>query len=120
MPFPSPDEVPAELTAFLAPLPQDPVLKELTHSPATAKPFIVLGTVMYTRLSLPPRLRELAILTVASACGSDYVFAQHEPMAEVNGVTAEERPEIRRPSPEREIEVHGAGVLEKIKSVKID
>jgi AhpD family alkylhydroperoxidase len=50
---------------------------------------------MYTSLSLPPRTRELAILTVASACECDYVFAQHEPLSELAGVTEVERTAIR-------------------------
>jgi hypothetical protein len=46
IPFPDQSEVPAELTAFLAQLPQDAGLRVLTHSTATAKPFVVLGATM--------------------------------------------------------------------------
>jgi alkylhydroperoxidase family enzyme len=95
IPFPDQSEVPAELTAFLAQLPQDAVLGVLAHATATAKPFVVLGATMYTSLSLPPRARELAILTVASLCECDYVFAQHEPISELAGVTEDERTAIR-------------------------
>ena len=57
------------------------------HSPLIAAGFIKLGNLLLNRAELPSRLRELAILRIASLLGSEYEWTQHVPIAREAGVT---------------------------------
>jgi alkylhydroperoxidase family enzyme len=83
---PDPAAIPEEVRAFLASLPPDPMVKMLSHSAGTVKPFIQLAKAQFTALELPARLRELVILTVAEYTASTFVAAQHAPIALAAGV----------------------------------
>jgi len=61
--------------------------RAMGHSKATLLPFIKLGNSLLTNAKLEGKLRELAILRVATILGSRYEWQQHEPLARELGVT---------------------------------
>jgi alkylhydroperoxidase family enzyme len=92
---PDPASIPEEVRAFLASLPPDPMVKMLSYSAGTVKPFVELAKAQFTALELPARSRELVILTVAEYTASTFVAAQHDPIALAAGVGARTRQLIR-------------------------
>ncbi|MFF3440139.1 carboxymuconolactone decarboxylase family protein [Streptosporangium sp. NPDC002721] len=92
---PDPKTIPDDVRDFLAFLPPDPLVKMLTHSTGTVKPFIQLAQAQFGSLELPARARELVILTVAEYAGCEFVAAQHRPMSEAAGVDGRTRELIR-------------------------
>jgi hypothetical protein len=65
LPDPDPASIPDNVREFLASLPPDPMVKMLSYSAGTVKPFVQLARAQFTALELPARSRELVILTVA-------------------------------------------------------
>jgi len=61
--------------------------KVAAHSPKVFLNLIRLGNSVIRRTELPPRLREMVILRVATLTGSEYEWAQHAPLALQVGVT---------------------------------
>jgi alkylhydroperoxidase family enzyme len=92
---PDPASIPEDVREFLASLPPDPMVKMLSHSAGTVKPFVQLAKAQFTALELPARSRELVILTVAEYTASTFVAAQHDPMALAAGVGERTRQLIR-------------------------
>jgi alkylhydroperoxidase family enzyme len=76
-------------------LPPDPMVKMLSYSAGTVKPFVQLARAQFTSLELPARSRELVILTVAEYTASTFVAAQHDPIALAAGVGERTRQLIR-------------------------
>jgi alkylhydroperoxidase family enzyme len=67
------------------------IFKVMAHNPAILRDWLRLATPLLTGgLSLSPRLREIAILRVAQASGSDYEFAHHIRIAQQAGLTEQE------------------------------
>jgi hypothetical protein len=85
---PDPAGIPEDVREFLAGFPPDPMVKMLTHSVATVKPFILLARTQFTSLDLSARAREPAILTVAVSADCEFEFAQHVPISEAAGSTS--------------------------------
>jgi alkylhydroperoxidase family enzyme len=92
---PDPASIPEEIREFLTSLPPDPMVKMMSHSAGTVKPFVELAKAQFTSLELPARSRELVILTVAEYTGSRFVAAQHDPIALAAGVEERTRQLIR-------------------------
>lgn len=63
------------------------VVKLLGHSGPATQAMGALLDVYFGRLSLTPRIREIAYLTVARANGCSYCQGQHVPMAKAAGLT---------------------------------
>jgi len=61
--------------------------KVAAHSPKVFLNLIRLGNSVIGRMELPPRLREIVILRVATLTGSEYEWAQHAPLALQVGVS---------------------------------
>jgi len=61
--------------------------KAVANSPGLLLNFIRLGNSIIGRTELPPRLREIVILRVATLTGSEYEWAQHAPVARQAGVS---------------------------------
>lgn len=83
IPYPEHDahvvsRLPAPLNAF----------RMLSHAEPLTGPAIDLGLAILSQTELPPRLRELAIMAVASWTGCDYETVQHTPIALDCGITA--------------------------------
>jgi len=92
---PDPASIPEEVREFLASLPPDPMVRMMSYSAGTVKPFIQLAKAQFTALELPARSRELVILTVAEYTASTFVAAQHDPIALAAGVGERTRQLIR-------------------------
>ncbi|MEU5844893.1 carboxymuconolactone decarboxylase family protein [Saccharopolyspora shandongensis] len=92
---PDPESFPDDVREFLTSLPPDPMVKMLSHSAGTVKPFVQLAKAQFTSLELPARSRELVILTVAEYTHSMFVAAQHYPMSQAVGVDERTRQLIR-------------------------
>lgn len=92
---PDPDSLPDDVREFLTALPPDPMVKMLSHSAGTVKPFVQLAKAQFTSLALPARSRELVILTVAEYTDSVFVAAQHDPLSQAAGVDERTRQLIR-------------------------
>ena len=64
--------------------------KTLAHSPRVARYFMRMGNAILYKGSVPPNLRELAILRVGNICQATYEFTQHVPIALRTGVKQEQ------------------------------
>jgi alkylhydroperoxidase family enzyme len=95
LPDPDPASIPEDVREFLTSLPPDPMVKMLSCSAGTVKPFVQLAKAQLTSLELPARSRELVILTVAEYTASAFVAAQHDPIALAAGVGERTRQLIR-------------------------
>lgn len=92
---PDPAAFPDDVRELLDSLPPDPMVKMLSHSVGTVKPFIELARAQFTALQLPARSRELVILAVAEYTDSTFVAAQHSPISQTAGVDESIRQLIR-------------------------
>ena len=63
------------------------VFQAMLNSPDISRPLSELGEYIRYRSPLDPAVREIAILATARECGSEYEWAQHEPVAREAGVT---------------------------------
>ena len=66
------------------------VFKAMAHSPELMRSWWDVMTLLFTRLSLSPRLRELAILRLFQLTRCEYGFAHHVRIGRRAGITAEE------------------------------
>lgn len=65
-------------------------LSTLAHHPALAKAFLRFNIHLLTSSTLPPRIRELAILRVAHRRNCAYEWSHHVSMAKAEGITEDE------------------------------
>lgn len=88
LPYVDPATAPAEVRDLLARLPVSPnVFRMMAHAETNFRPLVQLGTAILGRQQLSARLRELAILHVATLSRARYEWVQHVPIAEAVGVT---------------------------------
>jgi len=81
IPYPTDDELDEGAREILAALPPLNVARMFAGAPAALGPLTDLGQAILLRSELDPRLREIAILSVARATGSAYERAQHEALS---------------------------------------
>ena len=81
IPYPGDEELDDEARELLAKLPPLNVMRMFAGAPASMRPLVELGSSILLHSELDPRLRELAILAVAHATGSEYERFQHEALA---------------------------------------
>lgn len=62
----------------------------LNHAPPLTDPAVRLGRAILASTALSPRLREMAVLTVAARTGCRYERSQHTPVARAVGVTGDQ------------------------------
>jgi 4-carboxymuconolactone decarboxylase len=67
----------------------------MLYAPAVGHALQELGAAIRFRTKLTPRIREMAILVVAQAAGSDYEQASHEPIGRDAGLTESELDALR-------------------------
>ncbi len=72
------------------------VFKVMAHCPRICKEFLRLGNVILFHGSLPPKLRELAILRVGDLAEAAYEWAQHVPLGLGAGLTNEQIKALHR------------------------
>jgi alkylhydroperoxidase family enzyme len=96
LPYPDRATFSQELQDFLAKVPQHLNFDMMSYSQSTIEAFILQGQAQYTGLELPPRTRELVILTTAAVAEAEYEFVQHVPISEAMGVDPKIRDAIHR------------------------
>lgn len=69
------------------------IFRTLAHHPKLLERWMVFGTHVLNKSTLPPREREMAILRIGWLCGSEYEFGQHVLIGRMAGLNDEE---IRR------------------------
>ncbi|MBA2631340.1 MAG: carboxymuconolactone decarboxylase family protein [Thermoleophilaceae bacterium] len=87
IPYPSDTDLDDDARAILAALPPLNVLRMFAGAPAALRPLTDLGQAILLHGELDPHLRQIAILTVARATGSEYERAQHEQVSRMVGVS---------------------------------
>jgi len=75
--LPSDEQLTDEVRETLANLPPLNVFRMLGHAPASFRPFLELGGSILGNQDFDARLREIAILRVATVTGAGYEWAQH-------------------------------------------
>jgi alkylhydroperoxidase family enzyme len=86
LPYPDRKTFPQELQDFLAKVPEHLNFDMMSYSVSTIEHFILQGQAQFTGLALPPRTRELIILTTAAVGQVEYEFVQHVPISQAMGV----------------------------------
>ncbi len=66
------------------------LFKVMAHSPEVGINFLRLGNAILMKGTLPPKLRELAILRVGNIYQANYEFTQHTPLGLQAGVKREQ------------------------------
>lgn len=89
MDYPDVDALPQNLKDILASHAPVNIYKMVMHSPGLAPGFFVMADAMFQTNSLPPHLRELAILRVGYRYAAPYETHQHEMIAGYAGLSAE-------------------------------
>ncbi|KAA0077276.1 carboxymuconolactone decarboxylase family protein [Mycolicibacterium sp. P9-64] len=89
MDYPDLDALPQNLKDTLAQHAPVNVYRMVMHSPGLAPGFFVMADAMFQANSLPPHLRELAILRVGYRYAAPYETHQHEMIAGYAGLSAE-------------------------------
>jgi alkylhydroperoxidase family enzyme len=96
LPYPDRKTFPHELQDFLAQIPEHLNFDMMSYSQSTIESFVRQGEAQYTGLELPPRSRELVILTTAAVARAEYEFVQHVPISEAMGVDPQIRETIHK------------------------
>lgn len=95
--YPDPAKAPEDLRTLFQALPvQLNIFRMLLQAPTCARGFLALGTSILQRQQLDPRLRELAILRVATLSGARYEWTQHVPIAKAVGANEAEIAAVER------------------------
>lgn len=71
-------------------MPTANLFRALAHAPGILDAFLTYANALRDDSDLDPRLRELAVLTVGHATGSEYEIAHHQSHAKKAGVTPEQ------------------------------
>ena len=87
IPYPTDSELGDDARAILAALPPLNIVRMFAGAPAALRPLTDLGQAIILHAELDPRLRQIAILSVARATGSTYERAQHENVSRAVGVS---------------------------------
>lgn len=87
MDYPDLTALPQELQDTVAAHNSLNVYRMITHSPGLAPGFFVMADAMFQANSLPPPLRELAIIRVGRVYGAAYETYQHERIARWVGLS---------------------------------
>jgi alkylhydroperoxidase family enzyme len=66
------------------------IFRTLAHHPKLLKRWLVFGTHVLAKSTLPPRERELAILRIGWRCRAEYEWGQHAVIARACGLSDEE------------------------------
>jgi len=87
IPYPEDSDLDDESRATVEALPPLNIVRMFAGAPSTLGPRTDLGQAILLRSELDPRLREIAILAVARATGSNYERVQHEAISRAIGMT---------------------------------
>lgn len=87
MDYPDPDQLPAPIREAVAARGSLNVFRMVAHSPNLAPAFYEFGDVILGDNTVPPDLRELAIVRVGRRYAAEYEHHHHERIAQLFGVT---------------------------------
>jgi 4-carboxymuconolactone decarboxylase len=90
------DEIDAELRERLGEGPVLNIFRTLAHHPKLLKRWLVFGSHLLAKSTLPPREREILILRVGWKCRAEYEWGQHVVIGRGAGLTDEEIERITR------------------------
>ena len=90
MPLPDDEELTPEIRERLAELPPLNVFRMMAKTPASFQPFLDFAASVLFGAEFDPRKREIAVLRVAHATGSNYEWVQHVNVAKQAGLTDDE------------------------------
>lgn len=90
------DRIDPEIRERLGDGPVLNIFRTLAHHPKLMKRWMVFGSHVLARSSLPARDRELAILRVGWLCRAEYEWSQHVAIARQSGVSDEEIQRVAR------------------------
>ncbi len=86
--YPNHHSLSSDAKLLLAARPQRNMYRMLSHAPSTLPGVLELTRALLHESSLPPKLRELAILRVGHLCGSAYEVHQHRKIGAAVGLDA--------------------------------
>ncbi len=88
LPYVDPATAPAPVREILEQLPVKlNIFRMMAHAETDLRPLLGLGTAILARQQLDAKLRELAILRVATLSPARYEWVQHVPIARATGAT---------------------------------
>ncbi|WP_067829220.1 EF-hand domain-containing protein [Actinomadura kijaniata] len=90
LPYPDPDDLPAETRQLLAALPPLNIFRMAAHAHTVFPAAMNMSRAILADMELPGDLRELAVLQVAADLGATYVWTQH-----VSAARAEHTPRAK-------------------------
>jgi alkylhydroperoxidase family enzyme len=90
LPYVDPAAAPEPVREALEAVPPLNLFRMAAHAPSALRPLLRLGGALLGEAELDARLRELAILRVASLSRAEYEWIQHVAIAEAVGVRAEQ------------------------------
>jgi 4-carboxymuconolactone decarboxylase len=96
LPYPDESQLPQSAREALAGVPPLNIFRMLGHAETAIRPFLRYGGVILQQLELDPKLRELAILQVATQAGAEYEWVQHVAIGRAVGVSDEQIAAIER------------------------
>jgi len=110
-----PDEITNRALTALGPFgrrrPLDNIFATFARHPALLEAYVPLGTYLLRGSTLPPRLRELAVLRVAVLQDCEYEYAQHFVIAQRAGLSAQDVAAVLKPSDAGSWSIAEAAVL---------
>lgn len=96
------------------------IFRTLAHHPKLLKRWLVFGSHVLAKSTLPPRERELAILRTGWRCGAEYEFGQHTVIGRDCGITDDEITALTRPLDEHGWSDHDRVLLEAVDELHDD
>lgn len=90
IPYPDVEKLPPETRDALKKIRGINVFKLTAWADQLAPSFFGFVTAIFTKTSLDPKLRQIAILRVGNICGSPYEIYQHEGLARIVGLTEQQ------------------------------
>lgn len=96
IPYIDPNEASSSVRDALDALPALNIFPMLAHAESAFVPYLGLGGVLLARLELNPKLRELAILLVATRTGAEYEWVQHVGISRALGIAEEQISAVQR------------------------
>ena len=96
LPYVDPRAASAGVRETLETLPPLNIFRMLAHADSAFVPYLGLGGVLLAQLELDPRLRELAILLVATHAGAEYEWIQHVGISKTLGIDDEQIRAVQR------------------------
>ena len=96
------------------------IFRTLAHHPKLLKRWLVFGSHVLAKSTLPARERELAILRTGWRCGAEYEFGQHTVIGRDCGVTDDEIAALTRPLDGHGWSDHDRALLEAVDELHDD